>query len=376
MLSGLLVLKNDAKQHFPVVCISLTISANLIRLSFFKTRNPYTHMKKISLSFLGAMLLLTSCQKNAKQLDQLPEEEEVALESARQCASQEVLDEQMRTDPERARKLEELERKTATFTGRDQSLFRGAGKLYIPVVVNVLLPNADQVTNEQIQRQLDVLNQDYNKSNPELSNTNVYLAGYSYANVANCQLEFYIQDPATDINRKNVSGSFGTNDAVKRTSSGGLNPESPNSKLNIWVCDLSSGLLGYAQFPGGSSATDGVVIDYQAFGTAASYPMYSQFNKGRTATHEVGHWLNLRHIWGDARCGNDLVGDTPAHDGSNGGCPSTTHASKCTGKPLEQWMNYMDYTDDRCMYMFTAGQKVRMDAAIDGARASWMRATK
>ncbi|HYO21518.1 MAG TPA: M43 family zinc metalloprotease, partial [Flavisolibacter sp.] len=73
---------------------------------------------------------------------------------------------------------------------------------------------------------------------------------------------------------------------------------------------------------------------------------------------------------------NDQVGDTPAHDASNGGCPSSTLRSRCTGKPLEQWMNYMDYTDDACMYMFTAGQKTRMDAAIDASRAAYVRTTK
>jgi hypothetical protein len=247
----------------------------------------------------------------------------------------------------------------------------------VPVVVNVVLPNASQVTNAQIQSQLAVLNKDFNRTNSELGNSGVYLAGYSYTNVANCQIEFYIQDTVKDINRKNSTvASFGSNDAVKRTASGGLDPESATTKMNMWVCDLGSGLLGYAQFPGGAAATDGVVIDYQAFGTSASYPMYAQFNKGRTATHEIGHWFNLRHIWGDARCGNDLVGDTPAHDASNGGCPAANLQSRCAGKPLEQWMNYMDYTDDACMYMFSSGQKTRMDATIDAARAAYVRTTR
>ncbi|MDQ6610555.1 MAG: M43 family zinc metalloprotease, partial [Bacteroidota bacterium] len=112
------------------------------------------------------------------------------------------------------------------------------------------------------------------------------------------------------------------------------------------------------------------------FGTSASYSLYAAYNKGRSATHEIGHWFNLRHIWGDAHCGNDMVSDTPPHDDANYGCPSNTHKSRCSGKPLEQWMNYMDYTDDACMYMFSAGQKTRMDAAIDVARASYVRTTK
>lgn len=328
-------------------------------------------MKKISLSVLSAVLLIASCQKAERVADEVAQEEELAAEPARKCASHEVLEEQLRTDPKRAKNLEELEAKTQSF--QDRSQFRTAGTLYIPVVVNVVLPNSARVTDAQIQSQLDVLNKDFGKTNTELSNSNVYLAGYSLSNVANCQLVFYIANLSTDIRRKDVSGSFGTNDAVKRTSSGGLDPKDATTKMNLWVCDLSSGLLGYAQFPGGSSATDGVVIDYQAFGTSASYAMYTQFNKGRTATHEVGHWLNLRHIWGDARCGNDQVGDTPAHDASNGGCPSTSLRSRCTGRPLEQWMNYMDYTDDRCMYMFTSGQKTRMDAALDASRKPYTR---
>jgi hypothetical protein len=98
------------------------------------------------------------------------------------------------------------------------------------------------------------------------------------------------------------------------------------------------------------------------------------YNLGRTATHEVGHWLNLRHIWGDATCGDDLVGDTPLHNTANYGCPAAGHRSTCTGTPIEMTMNYMDYTDDACMYMFSAGQSTRMNAlfATGGTRASML----
>ena len=96
----------------------------------------------------------------------------------------------------------------------------------------------------------------------------------------------------------------------------------------------------------------------------------SPYNKGRTATHEIGHWLNLRHIWGDATCGNDQVSDTPTHNGYNGGCPAYPHYSTCSGSPVEMTMNYMDYTDDACMYMFSTGQAARMQAALAGPRVS------
>jgi hypothetical protein len=149
---------------------------------------------------------------------------------------------------------------------------------------------------------------------------------------------------------------------MKRSTKGGINPTSPTTKLNIWVCTLANGILGYAQFPGGSSATDGVVILNTAFGRTGT--VRAPFNKGRTATHEVGHWLNLRHIWGDATCGSDLVNDTPTHNTANYGCPASGHRSTCSGTPVEMTMNYMDYTDDACMYMFSLGQKSRMLATF------------
>jgi hypothetical protein len=325
-------------------------------------------MKKLSFVFLSIMIVIFSCQKSDKINDETSVDASIEEQGGRKCAADEVLQQQIAEDPSRAAFLNELELKTQAYKGVNGESARTAGMLYVPVVVHVVLPNPNSVTNEQIQSQINVLNKDFTKTNSELSSTSVYLAGYNYNTVANCQITYVV----TNIVRKTTTvSSFGTNDAVKKSTQGGSDPVDPTTKLNMWVCDLSSGYLGYAQFPGGSAATDGVVIDYQAFGTFASYPMYTNFNLGRTATHEVGHWVNLRHIWGDRRCGDDYVSDTPQHDGSNGGCPGENHASKCAGRPLEQWMNYMDYTDDRCMYMFSGGQKTRMDAAIDNARKAY-----
>ena len=236
------------------------------------------------------------------------------------------------------------------------------------MVVHVVLKDPSIVSQTQINSQIDVLNRDFQRKNTEL-NSSVYLAGYNPASVADCQIQFTL-DQVKQV--ETTVSSFGTNDAVKRNSSGGSDAVDPTHKLNIWVCDLSSGLLGYAQFPGGSSSTDGVVIDYQAFGTTASYSMYSEFDLGRTATHEIGHWLDLYHIWGDARCGDDKVDDTPRHDGPNYGCGKTNQRSNCTDRPYEMWMNYMDYSDDGCMYMFTSGQKIRIDAALSSERHAYV----
>lgn len=243
----------------------------------------------------------------------------------------------------------------------------------IPVVVHVLYnTSAQNITDAQIQSQLTVLNNDFRKLNSDWTNTPSTFTSV----VADCEINFCLATVSptgaatTGIIRKQTSvTSFSANDAMKYNSQGGSDAWNTGQYLNLWVCNLSGGLLGYAQFPGGAAATDGVVVNYTAFGTTGTAT--APYNKGRTATHEVGHWLNLRHIWGDATCGNDLVSDTPVHNTSNGGCPSHPKSNSC-GTSAEMFMNYMDYTDDACMYMFTAGQKARMQALFvtGGARAS------
>jgi hypothetical protein len=243
----------------------------------------------------------------------------------------------------------------------------------IPVVVHVVYnTSAQNVSDAQIQSQLNVLNQDFRKLNSDL---NLVPSTFSSL-VADAEINFCLanRDPngnaTTGIVRVQTSQtSFSTNDGVKYASSGGSNAWPSNQYLNLWVCNMSGGILGYAQFPGGASATDGVVIGYTCFGTMGT--AQAPFNKGRTATHEVGHWLNLRHIWGDATCGSDLVSDTPVHNTSNYGCPSHPRSNSC-GTSAEMFMNYMDYVDDACMQMFSNGQKSRMQALFvsGGARAS------
>lgn len=160
---------------------------------------------------------------------------------------------------------------------------------------------------------------------------------------------------------------------MKLSRNGGIDATNPTENLNIWVVNyLSQGkYLGFAQFPGGDPATDGVVIGHNFFGRTGV--VSAPYNLGRTATHEVGHWMNLRHIWGDANCGNDEVADTPLHNAYNFGCPVYPHYSTCAGTPVEMTMNYMDYTDDACMFMFTEGQKGRSLAvfASDGPRSTF-----
>ncbi len=111
-----------------------------------------------------------------------------------------------------------------------------------------------------------------------------------------------------------------------------------------------------------------MVILYAAFGTQGTAT--APFNKGRTATHEVGHYLNLRHIWGDRNdcTGNDLVTDTPPAQAANFGKPKFPHITCNNGPDGDMFMNYMDYVDDAAMVMFTTGQVARMNATLAGPR--------
>jgi len=314
-------------------------------------------MRKIILA-ATMIAMLVSCNNEESNNDQATN---LSFEK-RGCASHEVLEEQLRNDPELAVRMNQIE----SFT--EKAMREGRlvnGKIVIPVVVNVLYrTTAENISLAQIQSQIDVLNKDFNALNSDFNQVPAAFSGVK----ANVGISFELDQ----VIRKSTSkSSWGTRDAMKKSKQGGLDPTSPTTKLNLWVCTIGGGILGYAQFPGGSSATDGVVIDSKYLGTTgtATYP----FNLGRTATHEVGHWMNLRHIWGDTTCGNDQVADTPLHNTANYGAPAYPHYSTCTGTPIEMTMNYMDYTDDRAMYMFSEGQKSRMSAvfASGGPRNSF-----
>ncbi|HET6993464.1 MAG TPA: zinc metalloprotease [Chitinophagaceae bacterium] len=314
-------------------------------------------MKSKLVLLAGGFLLILGCNKTSspKNENTVPEEETFTA-TQRQCASYDVLLEQMNADPTLKTRMEVIEAFTSRIAADPQSArLLPSGIVEIPVVFNVLYKTAAQnVSQAQLQSQIDVLNEDYAGTNADHNATSTY----NSVKAGDIRVRFVLDQ----VKRKSTTkSSWTTNDAMKKNAQG-IAPTSPATKLNIWVCNLSGGILGYAQFPGGNSNTDGVVLDDNATGRTGTAA--APFNKGRTATHEVGHWLNLRHIWGDATCGNDLVGDTPLHNAANFGCPAAGHRSTCTGTPIEMTMNYMDYTDDACMYMFSNGQKTRMLAVF------------
>ncbi|MEO5776627.1 MAG: zinc metalloprotease [Flavobacterium sp.] len=316
-------------------------------------------MKKICLS-LAIMMALFSCQKE-------DDAQTTTKASRRICASQEVLERQLKENPELATKMAQIEAFTENAVLNQSHNRLVNGKIEIPVVVNVLYKTtAGNISLAQIQSQIDVLNKDFNAQNSDYNSVPALFSGVK----ANVGITFVLDQV---IRKATTKSSWGTRDAIKKSKQGGLDPTSPTTKLNLWVGTIGGGILGYAQFPGGSSATDGVVIDPLYFGVTSNSGSAYPYNLGRTATHEVGHWLNLRHIWGDATCGNDLVSDTPSHNAANFGVPAYPHYSTCSGTPVEMTMNYMDYTDDRGMYMFSLGQKTRMDAIFlsGGPRVSF-----
>ena len=311
---------------------------------------------------LASLVIAQTTSFTATESDEIP--------GQRTCASHEKFVEMMglpRFNEARTR-IEAHARKWAPTIAEERS-GSNSTVITIPVVFHIVYNGPTQnISDAQIMSQLNILNDDFRRLNSDADDT--------WSQAADTEVEFCLaslnpQGSATSgIVRipTNVNG-FGTGDAVKFTSQGGSDAWPASEYLNFWVCDIGGGILGYAQFPGGPASTDGVVCGYQYVGNIGTAT--APFDLGRTATHEVGHWLNLYHIWGDGGCSvDDGIADTPSSDGANFGC-ATGHVS-CSTTDMVQ--NYMDYSDDYCMNLFTEGQKARMLALFSpgGVRAGLM----
>lgn len=232
----------------------------------------------------------------------------------------------------------------------------------IKVVVHVVYNDPSQnISDAQIKSQISALNKDFRAKNTDKSRTPAAFKGL----VCDSRVQFTL-DHVTRT--QTTQTSFADDNGVKKAATGGVAADDTTRFLNIWVCALGGGLLGYAQFPGGPAATDGVVIHSRAFGTSGT--VAAPYNKGRSATHEIGHYFNLRHIWGDTPdcSGSDMVADTPNAAGPNFGKPAFPHVSCNNGPNGDMYVNYMDYVDDDTMFMFTTQQVARMRATLDGPR--------
>jgi hypothetical protein len=290
----------------------------------------------------------------------------------RTCAQMVVHELLAETKPEyRARRLE-VEDQTRRSILSGEAMEVAAKLTKIPLVVHVVYAADEQnISDAQVKSQIKALNRDFRAKNAD--KRNVPAAWKGLVTDANIEFALATNDPAggqtSGITRTATTApSFGPDDTVKSKKTGGVDPWPTDRYLNLWVCRLSDNLLGYAQFPGGPAATDGVVILYSACGTQGVAT--SPFDKGRTATHEIGHFLNLRHIWGDRNdcSGNDFVADTPPAQQSNAGKPKFPHITCNNGPYGDMFMNYMDYVDDDTMVMFSTGQVARMNATLAGPR--------
>jgi len=309
----------------------------------------------------------------------------------RDCGTEDFYKERLSKDNVFAREEKKLESLILEYTRKmrgNKFDFRSTN-VTIPIVVHVVYNNATQnVSDAQIQSQIDVLNRDYRRLSTEIPGGPAAYTGM--ASDTHFQFALARRDPncnpTTGIIRKSTTTASFTHtnssvatvrNPVKFNSSGGDDAWPSDRYLNIWVCNLSGTLLGYASFPADMATRpleDGVVMDFTCFGSTGT--VAAPYNLGRTATHEIGHWLNLRHIWGDDtgdpdECSaDDAVTDTPVQAIENYGCPSFPHVSCSNGPNGDMFMNFMDYTDDACMYLFTNGQSERMDATFWTTRAS------
>ena len=247
----------------------------------------------------------------------------------------------------------------------------------IPVVIHLLYKSAEQnISDEQLLSQLDVLNRDFRRMNADAVNTPEAFRSVA----ADTRIMFCLAKVAPDgrptsgiIRKFTGKDFFLLDDKMKYSAAGGDNAWDAKKYLNIWVCSLFGRNLGYATIPGGPADKDGVVINYDVFGNKGF--VRPPFNKGRTATHEIGHWLGLKHLWGDMNCGDDDVTDTPRQLSYNFGCPTFPHVTGCSlTSNGDMFMNYMDFSDDACMNAFTYGQKMKMRAlfALNGLKNSFL----
>lgn len=279
------------------------------------------------------------------------------------CGTLEMLQKDLEQDPSLADRMFSIEKNVRTSVAEKQRAQRRGFStreqvLTIPVVVHVLYnDNSQNVSRERVASQIDILNTSFNRQDPRLS-----LVPDEFASlVGDASIRFELEE----LIRKQTSRRSFTGEDMFFDEQGGSDIRNPSQYLNIYVATIEGGLLGFARFPGSDPSVDGVVINTRAFGDIGN--LFGSFDGGKTAVHEVGHWLNLRHIWGDGDCfRDDFVSDTPLSSEPNLGCPSYP-TIRCQSNDMT--MNYMDYVNDDCMYMFTEGQSLRMRATLTGPRS-------
>lgn len=279
----------------------------------------------------------------------------------RACLTQAYAEQQQALYPSYSERKASVEAFIRQRTAQAATLKTAAKEIIrIPVVVHILYNNSSQnISDAQVVSQIAALNRDFRRQNADTVNTPERFKALG----ADVEIEFALATadpkgrPTTGVIRKQTGVSdWAMDDKIKFTSQGGDDAWDSKSYLNIWVGNLR-GLLGYSSEPGGTVEKDGIVISTSAFGTIN---VGTPYDKGRTVVHEAGHWLGLKHIWGETYCGDDLVDDTPKQGNYTTGCPTTVRTSCGNNATGDMYMNYMDFVNDACMNLFTHGQKLRM----------------
>lgn len=293
------------------------------------------------------------------------------------CASMEVLNRHLSADPAARQRYEarlnNFNAKLAQQASQQQRLRLNLANTTVPVVVHIVLPDPTVVSDAQINQQLQILNATFNGTQSDAGSIPSYFAGL----LGNAGIQFCLAqrvpngDATNGILRTTTNRSsfnYLTED-IKYSDAGGADAWSTEKYFNIWIGSLTDNILGYASFPGeGLSVEQGVVIDYRSLPGGA----YTQYNQGKTLVHETGHYFNLYHIWGDddGQCsGTDFVDDTPNQADATEGCFTGIRTDNCTpGGTGVMYQNYMDYSFDNCLLLFTTGQANRMVAAASQYR--------
>jgi Pregnancy-associated plasma protein-A/Secretion system C-terminal sorting domain len=284
------------------------------------------------------------------------------LTAQQRCSSSVYQQEELNRNPSLAERINAIEALIKQQTESRTFSRTEAAVIKIPVVVHILYHTAsEKISDAQVATQIEALNKYFRRRNSDTTTTPAYFRQLA----ADCEIEFQLA--ISDSRKRSTSGiirkytpitKWKADDLMKFSSSMGDDAWDAKSYLNIWVCSLDK-FAGYATMPGGEENKDGVVISNTAFGTGSNT---SGYEMGKTAVHEIGHWLNLKHLWGDENCGDDGVSDTPKQASYTVGCPSTVRITCGNGPYGDMYMNYMDFTRDACINMFTQGQKARMRA--------------
>lgn len=320
--------------------------------------------------FFTVLIVMTiSCRKENEMVLNGNEAENNLSQGKRVCGAIEFNNALARS------RMEEMEQVVQQHIAENAGANLRTSVVVIPVVFHVVYNLPEQnISDLQLQSQIDVLNEDFNAANADMANVPACFQSL----IGNAHLQFVLaqRDPNGDatngITRTSTAlTSFSSDGSVCQNAMGGCDAWSTSQYLNIWVCN-KSGAAGYSSYPwSGNPATDGIIAGYNFIGRTGTFTNNWNYQKGRTITHEVGHWLGLVHIWGDAVCGDDLVDDTPSQSAANGSVPVFPHVSPCSPNTNgDLFMNYMDYTYDATRIMFSNAQVIRMNSYLDVTRAS------